>query len=155
MKQTLTIPEWHAMAQSGTELPMRILIHGGSMYPLIRMDRDYVTIMPLKESIRVGDIVMFSDPQKERYVLHRVWRIEESRVLTWGDNCRHPDPWLPMDAIWGRAVLIERGKRRIVPHPVRGVWMARIWHPLSDTFRYLRGVTTEIRRRIGNILRRR
>ena len=152
MKQTLTIPEWHAMAQSGTAVPMRILIHGGSMYPLIRMDRDYVTIMPIKEKIRVGDIVLFSDPYQDRYVLHRVWRIEGNRVLTWGDNCRRPDPWMPLDAIWGKAALIERGKKRIVPHPARGVRMAWIWHPLSDKFRYLRGVWAAVRRRIKRIL---
>ena len=154
MKQTLTIPEWHAMAQAGNAVPMRILIHGGSMYPLIRMDRDYVTIMPLKEKITVGDIVMFSDPRRERYVLHRVWRIEGNKVLTWGDNCRRPDPWMPMDAIWGKATLIERGKKRIVPRPARGVRMARIWHPFSEKFRCLRELRTAIRIKIKRIFSR-
>lgn len=148
MKQTLTIPEWHAMAQSGTVVPMRILIHGVSMFPLIRMDQDYVTIMPLTGKITVGDIVLFSDPHQVRYVLHRVWRIEENRVLTWGDNCLRPDPWLPADAIWGKATLIERGNKQIRPHPARGVWMARIWHPLSEVLRWLVKVKGDWRRRI-------
>ena len=63
-KVSLTIPRWHAMALDGAAVPMRILIHGGSMYPLIRMDRDYVTILPLNGDIQAGDIVLMHDLRK-------------------------------------------------------------------------------------------
>ncbi len=134
MKEKISIPEWHAMAQAGRIVPMRIPIHGISMYPLIRMDRDMVTIMPVEERPRVGDIVLFCDPKRERYVLHRLWKAEENRAFTWGDNCENPDGWMEWDKIWGKAVLIERGKLRITPDPKKGLRLARVWHKARNPF---------------------
>ena len=138
MKQQISIPQWHAMAQTGCIIPMRIPIHGNSMYPLVRMDRDLVTVVPLEEMPRAGDIVLFADPICDRYVLHRVWRAEGDRVLTWGDNCEKPDGWMPRDAIWGKAISIERGKRSITPDPKKGLCLARIWHRAGKTYRWCR-----------------
>ena len=140
MKQQLSIPEWHEMAGNGIYMPVRILIHGDSMFPLIRMERDYVTIVPAIGNISAGDIVLFSDPGKERYVLHRVWKIRNEAVLTWGDNCRAADGWLPMDAIWGKVTLIERGMKEIHPDPVKGIRLARMWHFTGRGYRFCRRI---------------
>ena len=137
----ISVPQWHEMARSGEAPPMRILIQGNSMFPLIRRNRDYVTILPLEGAPSVGDIVLFSDPlREERYVLHRVWRIERDAVLTWGDNCPAPDEWLPADAVWGRAALIERGRRTIYPQPGRGMALARFWHVAGRGWRLARRI---------------
>lgn len=133
--RTLSIPEWHELALEGTMLPMRILIHGGSMMPLIRRGRDYVTIVPVSGRLAIGDIVLFSDPHKERYVLHRVWKLDGERVQTWGDSCESPDAWLQTADVWGKAVLIERGRRRIIPDPRKGRALARIWHVVGKVRR--------------------
>ncbi len=119
-------------------VPMRIPIHGNSMFPLVRMDRDMVTIMPVQERPRVGDIVMFHDPAGERFVLHRLWKSEEDRALTWGDNCDRPDGWMPWDMVWGKAVLIERGGRNITPDPKKGLPWARVCHVAGKTYRHAR-----------------
>ena len=152
MKKQLSVPEWHVLAQNGTGVPMRILIHGNSMFPLIRMDRDYVTIMALTDDIRIGDIVLFSEPGRARYVLHRVWCIEKSRVFTWGDNCSAPDGWLPLDTIWGKVTLIERGKKQIHPDPVKGFRWAQVWHCLGRGYRLGRRILAGIMRRINRII---
>ena len=127
---------------------MRILICGNSMYPLIRVRRDYVTILPLKRTPLRGDVVLFSDPHRERYVLHRVWRIEESRILTWGDHCAHPDAWIPMDCIWGIAVKVERGKISLNPDSdvARriGLAFAAAYHPLHRLYLFLRSKAARI-----------
>ncbi len=141
MKHMLSIPEWHALAQNGVVLTMRIPIHGNSMFPLVRMDRDLVTIAPLKERPQDGDIVLFAHPDGERYVLHRVWKAEENRVLTWGDNCDNLDGWLPWDAVWGKAEAIERGRLVIHPDPKKGLVLARIWHRLGRHYRRYKGIT--------------
>jgi len=127
----LTILEWHNMAREGTAVPVRILIKGDSMYPLIRINRDHVTIQPLEAPPEAGDIVMSAPPGKERYVLHRVWQTEADRVLTWGDNCLKPDGWIPLEMVWGKAVLIERGKRTIEPNRINGLRLARVWHRIG------------------------
>ena len=128
---SLTISQWHEYAKGGTKLPMRIPINGISMFPLIRRNRDMVTIVPVDKVPDVGDIVLFSDPKaRERYVLHRLWSMKGSLALTWGDNCVRPDAWISTECIWGKAVLIERGNRQVHPIPRRGMIMARIWHPI-------------------------
>lgn len=128
----LSVREWHALAEQGANIPVRITVNGWSMQPLIRKGRDPVTILPLTRGIRQGDIVLFSDPARERYVLHRAWQVEESRVLTWGDNCVSPDGWLPVSAIWGLAVQLERGGRTLrldsESAAKRGMILARYAH---------------------------
>ena len=148
----LTIPEWHNMALEGTKVPVRILISGDSMYPMIRKNRDYVTIYPLEEPPETGDIVLFSDPDRNRYVLHRVWQTGEDRVMTWGDNCIEPDGWMPLEMIWGRAVLIERGKRNIRPKRKTGMRIAGFWHRFGRIWRPARRYYLAVRRRIHRFL---
>lgn len=155
MNEKITIPEWHDMAQNGVMLTMRIPIHGVSMYPLVRMDRDLVTISPLKERPEAGDIVLFAEPRGERYVLHRVWKAEDNRVLTWGDNCDRPDGWLPWDIVWGKAELIERGRLTIHPDPKKGLVLAGIWHGLGRNYRRCRRLAGNLRSGLKRLVNRR
>lgn len=135
---SLSVSEWHRLSLEGTMLPVRTLVDGRSMEPLIRYNRDYVTIIPLHESLAEGDIVLFSDPFQKRYVVHRVWTLENERVLTWGDNCDRPDAWMTVNDIWGKVILIERGKNRITPNARRGLLFAGFWHVAGRTYRRLR-----------------
>ena len=152
-KRVITIPEWHQMALDGKQLSMRIPIHGDSMFPLIRMDRDYVTIQPLKDMPEIGDIVLYDDPGRGCYVLHRVWKINDEKIQTWGDNSYNNDGWRPLQDIWGKAVLIERGKIRIRPNPRRGLILAKIWHPVGKAYRKGRALAAGVYHRIKRICR--
>lgn len=135
--RTLSINEWCAFAREGIMLPVRIQVEGNSMYPLIRRQKDWVTVFPLDRLLRVGDIVLYSMPgQKEIFVLHRVWKIREGEVQTLGDGNTHPDAWKPLANILGVVLTIERAHRRINPNtPMWRLfgksWMAvrplRIW----------------------------
>lgn len=135
MKKSLSVPEWHQLAQEGIKIPVRIPLNGWSMEPLIRMNKDLVTVIPLDAAPKIGDIVMFADQNETRFVMHRVWRLNDHEILTWGDNCPKPDGWLHLDRIWGKAVLIERGKRKIEPDPKKGMRWARIWHHAGKVYR--------------------
>ena len=59
MNRTVTVADWHELVKQGTVLPMHIPINGISMYPLIRRNRDYVTIEPMEGIPEIGDIVLF------------------------------------------------------------------------------------------------
>ena len=74
MNMSLSIPEWHRMALEGAAPPVRILLNGGSMNPLIRWNKDYVTIIPPDRKLVPGDIVLFIEPKTERYVVPRMGR---------------------------------------------------------------------------------
>ena len=110
-ERQVSIAQWHALAQRGTVLPMRIPLEGDSMRPLIRRGRDLLFFVPLARPLRRGDVVLFEAPPG-RYVAHRVRRIKGSDVQTLGDHCWNPDPWIPSAAVLGMAT-VERGSRRI------------------------------------------
>ena len=149
MIQDLSLAEWHKLAEEGVCPPMRIRVSGISMFPLIRHQRDYVTIRPIRETPIRGDIILFADPRREkRYVLHRAWQVGTETVLPWGDNCTVPDGWIPLSHVLGKAVLIERGKRKIEPDPVKGLRLAKCWHITGKGYRFARKVKGWILRRI-------
>lgn len=151
MNKSLAIPEWHKMAMEGNAPPVRIMLNGGSMNPLIRWNKDYVTIVPPNRELIPGDIVLFAEPVTERYVVHRIWESRNGRVLTWGDNCNAPDGWLPEDAIWGQVILIERGRREICPDPVKGLRWAKFWHKAGKLYRLIKRYHNGLARRIKKL----
>ena len=147
MIQSLSLPEWHRLARDGAAPPMRIQVRGNSMFPLIRSRRDYVTIVPLEGLPRRGDVVLFAEAHREgRYPLHRVWRIDGDTVLPWGDNCAAPDDPVPLSGVWGKAVLVERGKRAIRLDPGKGLRLAKVWHVVGRFRRFGLRLRRKIRR---------
>ena len=134
MNRSLFILEWRRMALEGTAPPVRIQLNGDSMYPLIRRNWDYVTVVQLQEKPVAGDLVLFADRNPGRYIVHRVWDVKDGSVLTWGDNCMKPDGWFPLHSIWGKIVLIERGKRKIHPNAEMGLRWARFWHRIRPGY---------------------
>ena len=153
MKRTLTIEEWHALTAKGVQIPMRIPLTGNSMFPLVRYGRDHVNVAPLNGSPAVGDIVLFTDPPRNRYVMHRVWQIKDGMALTWGDNCVAPDGWMPVENLWGKAVSIERGKRIIQTDPAKGMKWAAFWHRAGKAYRFGKRIKEGILRRIKRIIK--
>lgn len=151
MNKSLSIPEWHQMAMEGNAPPVRIPLNGYSMFPLIRKGIDFVTIIPLDRKLALGDIVLISEPDTGRYVMHRVWETQDGQVLTWGDHCAEPDRWVPIEAIWGRAVLIERGRREIHTDPVKGLRWAKFWHQAGKVYRLYERYRNGIIRRIKKL----
>ena len=57
---SLTIEQWMAMREGGAEAPpIWFTVVGGSMFPLIRVNRDKVMLVSVQpEDVRVGDIVL-------------------------------------------------------------------------------------------------
>ena len=152
MNKSLAIPEWHQMALEGNAPPVRIPLNGNSMFPLIRWNKDYVTIIPLDRELLLGDIVLIAEPNTGRYVMHRVWEIQDGQVMTWGDNCVKSDGWIPMDSIWGRAIMIERGHWEIKTDPQKGIRWAKFWRHAGKPYRLIKGYWNAIIRRIKKLL---
>ena len=138
------------MAMNGEAPPVRIILDGGSMRPLIRRGRDYVTVVPLRDEPVAGDIVLFSDESQERYVVHRVWKVKSGKILTWGDNCATPDGWIQLESIWGKIEQIERGKRTIHPEPKKGLRWAKFWHKVRPWYMFYQRIKQGVAHRIKN-----
>lgn len=108
----ISVEAWHTLAGEGSTIPIRIGLDGDSMRPLIRRQRDKVTIVPLTRPPRPGDIVLFAD-SAGRYVVHRIWKTTDTYVVTLGDHCTKPDEPLRYDQIWGLITDVKRGHRTI------------------------------------------
>lgn len=115
--RNLSIEEWVSLAKKNIFVPIKTTLHGESMEPFIRNDKDVVTILPiqsLNRELKIGDIVLFKRAD-ELYVVHRVYKIfkDEHRLQTWGDNCRNPDASIPEARVLGIVISFERGKKII------------------------------------------
>ena len=106
----LSLEKWKELGDNGVVIPMKIPLHGSSMKPLIRPERDIVTIMPLIRAPMIGDIVLFRRIDGKN-IVHRVYKISSDWIQTWGDNCRNADAPIKRNDIYGIIVSVEkRGK---------------------------------------------
>ena len=104
---SISIDKWCELSNSGEVMPIKIQLNGTSMQPLIRKNRDYVTIIPLRREPLIGDIIIFLDTKK-RYCAHRIKRMRDNKIQTIGDNCYNHDPWISKDEIAGLIISMER-----------------------------------------------
>lgn len=111
-------------------IPLCFYVTGNSMFPLIRNRIDKVTVYPLKDKIKRSDIVLF-ETGCGNYMLHRVYRIKENMVLTYGDGNLKPDIWIDKSRVLGIAQKIERGSWTIFPQSFFGRNAGRLWMGLS------------------------
>ena len=148
--RSLPIGEWHRLGQAGDMIPVTITLAGDSMRPLIRRDRDKVTIVPMNREPMIGDIVLFQGGP-ERYVVHRVYRLKGEFVQTLGDNCFNPDPWMKKEQVWGLVIRMERdGKVCPLDTEASRRW-GRFWmaiHPARVLYKRARSLAGKIYRKI-------
>ena len=151
--KTISVEEWHNLIQSGVDIPVVIMLHGNSMYPLVRYMRDQVTVCKCCRRILPGDIVLFqrSDGQ---YVIHRVRKIADGNVLTMGDNCTHPDVWMPESEVLGIVTHVCRGSRTFCVDTPLWRFLGRIRLNTVKPRTALRKILSPIKRVILSVFRR-
>ncbi len=113
---SLSIEQWMTLRESGAQMPpIWFSVVGGSMRPLIRINRDRVMLISVDpDAIQVGDIVLFAGHFRGGdYCLHRVWKLDKDRVQTFGDGNLRPDGWFSRKRILGKVKLIRRGNTLI------------------------------------------
>lgn len=89
-----------------------LTVTGESMYPLLRGERDRVTIAPLRRALRVNDVPLYLRAGGG-LVLHRVMRMErDGSFVCCGDHQWHLEYGLRPEQILGIAVAFERKGRK-------------------------------------------
>lgn len=62
--------------------------HGESMLPLLRQDKDCAVIIKADfDDLKPMDIVLYYDPEREIFILHRLLWKEDHTAMMLGDNC--------------------------------------------------------------------
>lgn len=90
-----------------------VVYRGPSMLPTLR-EPQLMVIEPYDgRPIRRGDIILFTVPDQELQVVHRVVGVSGDALLTCGDNNRYPDQApVRRQQIVGRVTAVWEGRRR-------------------------------------------
>lgn len=118
------------------------VLHGTSMWPMIRMRRDPVLIRPLTAvrpdgQARRGDVVAYR--LADRYVVHRVLRVCSDHYILRGDNCLGCER-VPHDAVIGILTHWWRNGREHTTTDLSYRLYLALWltfHPLYRLCRFL------------------
>ncbi|MGF6356255.1 hypothetical protein ABIE27_004172 [Paenibacillus sp. 4624] len=89
--------------QQGKSIP--IVIEGHCMHPLL-VEGQHITVHPLLEDIKVGDIVLVRD-QMKGFLAHRIISLGHDFVVTSGDRNHMSDPPVRRNDILGRLDVPE------------------------------------------------
>lgn len=146
--RTLSVAQWQQLIEEGLDIPVHIPLHGSSMSPLIRRMRDVVCIRAFHRDPLPGDIVLFHS-YGERYVVHRIWKIRDGKVLTFGDNCARPDGWCEPEQILGLVTHVQRGKWNLSMDHALNRKLGLIWLYLQPVRSFTLRVLRKIRRIFG------
>ena len=115
----IDIDKWIEISDSCSDddnsVPLSINVVGNSMIPLIRSRVDRVFVERTGSSeLRLGDIVLIRMKGNGLdYVLHRIWKIKNSAIITLGDGNSKPDAPVSNNDIVGYATELHRGNRII------------------------------------------
>lgn len=147
--RSIAMETWCKLAREHAAPPVTICLEGDSMRPLIRRGRDPVTVIPLNRQLCKGDVVLVRIGRQ--YVVHRLWKMQQGAVRTFGDNCWNPDPWIPEGQVLGLVAHYQRRGRvhRLDTPQARAfgrMWMAI--HPLRLCYKRLRALAGRCYRKI-------
>lgn len=145
--RSVSISQWCEWARSGTAPAVTIRLDGDSMRPLVRRNRDAVTIQPLTRPLRRGDVVLFRN-HAGQHIVHRVWKLRGEAVRTVGDNCWNPDPWMRAEQVLGLVVSVRRDERVIRLNSPFARVMGRMWLTARPLRNLCRGAKSRLIRRI-------
>lgn len=75
-----------AVEELKKDIEVNVLTFGASMRPMLRQHRDIVVIVPVKQKLKKGDVVLYPD-KKGDSVLHRIMRLAKNgSYVIRGDN---------------------------------------------------------------------
>ncbi len=99
---------------------------GVSMLPMLRPNRDSVTLSPLPRQLKKYDLPLYRR-NNGRYVLHRVVKVGKTYTCM-GDNQFHKEPGLRHDQMIGIVTEFVRDGKTIPVTDLRYRLYSRLWY---------------------------
>jgi hypothetical protein len=131
---------------------VRMTVNGSSMLPFIH-DGEVVEIEPIHSLPKMGDIVLLQCSE-DRYVVHRVARLEDDTLFLRGDAQLHCEGPFTSDAVLGRVITAWHND---CPRALgRGVWRLAglVWMRCTPFGLWLLRLAVRIRGIGGRVVRR-
>lgn len=110
--------------ESGGEF--QIYPRGTSMLPLLRQDRDWVTLVKPVEPPQIRDIILYRRGDGA-YVLHRILKREKDGYVLCGDNQVWPEKGIQTEQIIGVVNALGINGKRYEKNSMRMQLYERIW----------------------------
>lgn len=153
-EKTIIIPvdEWYSLSLDDTAVKVKTRIMGHSMQPLIRRNKDFVTIQPMTRKVLKGDIVLFRNVDG-RYIIHRVRKIYDDGIQTMGDNRLSPDAKIAEKDILGYVSCIHRGNRSVFVDTPAWRLLGRFWLGILPLRKLLKFIFKPVKRVLGRLVR--
>lgn len=116
--------EYLELLKEGAELP--ITVSGSSMSPFLVGGRDSVRLRAIDRALRRGDIVLYRRAEG-RYVLHRLYRIEQGKMWFVGDAQDQIEG--PLEESCALAYVTEAVRKGRTVKPGSPCWnfFSRLW----------------------------
>ena len=115
---------------------VRFKVKGNSMYPLLRNNRDEVTVSPYNCNPEKMDLVLFR--YKGMHVLHRIIAVEGNKYIIQGDGIYSSKEQCAVKDIVGYVSAIhKKGKCRMKTSSLFYKIICRLWYSLRFCRRYL------------------
>lgn len=100
------IREWISQGHTVT-----LSVRGNSMNPFLADRRDKVRIAPLSGKPQTGELLLAYEKARQRYVLHRLLRIQDNEYILMGDgNLKGTETIREEDLIGTVTHVIRKGK---------------------------------------------
>ena len=118
---------------------------GVSMWPLFKTHRDMVVLQACTERLKKYDVALYRG--KDKYVLHRIIGIDESRgvYIIRGDNT-YSFEYVKFDSVIAKLIKFNRkGKHREVTDLSYRIYV-RVWNFIYPIRRLVRGVLIRVKR---------
>ena len=139
----MDVDAWHALASTGARVAVTVTPKGSSMRPLIVGGRDSVLIYPISGPLRKGDIVLFRRKDGAN-VMHRVWKLDDKSVTTFGDGCARPDAPISYDQVWGVATELYRKGRTYRLDTAVSRFQGRLWRIIRPVLHFPRAAAHKV-----------
>ena len=105
--KTYSIEE--VLEREGRMLEMTV---GYSMWPMLSTRKNPIVIEKKTRAVKVNDVVLYKRPSG-KYVLHRVVKIKNGKLIIRGDNCYSNEYDITEEHIFGLLCGFYRGERYI------------------------------------------
>lgn len=94
-----------SLLEDSREFPL--VVTGGSMTPFLVPGRDTVYLSKITAPLKRGDVVLYLRGER-KYVLHRIYRLEEDCCTMLGDAQTQPEPGIPRQRVLAVVTAVRR-----------------------------------------------